>query len=122
MCKIVREEFDRGYAEICLESEDKELPSVYNCIIISIISDYACISPLMSILPTFFTTCFHAQALPLPTRNCILNSDGQGSACGLAGLRRGLTGYSCRGTSPVNLAIFLKGIGAEMNELHPYKV
>jgi len=37
--KIVREEFDRGYAGICLESEDEELPSVCNCIIISIISD-----------------------------------------------------------------------------------
>ena len=48
--KIVREEFDRVYAGICLESEEEEL------------------------LPTFFTTCFHAQALPLPTRNCILNS------------------------------------------------
>ena len=49
-------------------------------------------------------------------------SDGQGSACGLAGLRQGLTEYSCRGTSSVNLAIFLKGIRAEMNELHPHKV
>ena len=26
------------------------------------------------ILPTFFKTCFHARALPLPTRNCIPNS------------------------------------------------
>ena len=38
-CKIVREEFDQGYAGICLESEEKEFPSVCNCIIILIISD-----------------------------------------------------------------------------------
>ena len=56
------------------------------------------------------------------THSPLMSSDGQGSACGLADLRWGLTKYSCRGTSPVNLAIFLKGIGAEMNELHPHKV
>ena len=37
--EIVREEFDRGYAEIRLENEDEELTLVCNCIIISIISD-----------------------------------------------------------------------------------
>ena len=46
-----------------------------------------------------------------------IQTDGQGSACGLAGLRWGLIRYSCRGSSPVNLAIFLKGIRAEVNEL-----
>ena len=66
-----------------------------------------------------FTNVLYA---PDVTANLISISDGQGSACGLAGLRRGLTKYSCRGTSPVNLTIFLKGIGAEMNELHPHKV
>ena len=37
--EIVSEEFDQGYAGICLESDDKEITSVHNCFFISIISD-----------------------------------------------------------------------------------
>ena len=37
--EIFSEEFDRGYAGICLESDDKEITSVRNCFFISIISD-----------------------------------------------------------------------------------
>jgi len=57
----------------------------------------------------------------LYNRRMDIGSDGQGSAGGLVGLRRGLTRQTCRGTSPVNLANFFKGIGAEMDELHPHK-
>ena len=39
VCKIVSEKFDRGYAGIHLESDDKEITSVRNCFFISIISD-----------------------------------------------------------------------------------
>ena len=38
-CEIVSEEFDQGYAGICLESDDEEITLVCNCFFISIISD-----------------------------------------------------------------------------------
>lgn len=54
-----------------------KMRNCHRCVIALLFQSFlinACISPPTSILPTFFTTCFHARALPLPTRNCVLNS------------------------------------------------
>ena len=74
--EIVNEEFERGYAGIYIESEDKELSLVCDFLILLLylIKTWGHSSFLISTLPAFFKTCCHAQALSLPTRSCVPNS------------------------------------------------